>query len=199
MWLERQQKDPFVINSVLKGFRSRSAFKILEINKKYSLFRPGLKLLDLGASPGGWSQVASKTINKNNSGKVYAIDIKNMEPMEGIIFLQTDVFKLDKEYLLKKTDGKVNVILSDMAPSSTGHKLTDQMRSEKLSLEAYFLAINLLDKNGDFCCKLLRGAGEKEFLNLVKKRFNKVNIFKPLSSRKESKEIFIVAKGFKSL
>lgn len=199
IWLDRQLRDPFVKKSKIEGYRSRSAYKLIEINKKFKLFSPGSKVVDLGSAPGGWSQVISQIIKQKNKGKLYSLDTNHMEPINDSEFYQIDIFSIDECLKKKLFPELIDIVVSDMAPASTGHKLTDQLRSERLSLAALDVTKLILVDGGSFCCKMIRGGGENNLIHEMKNNFKKVNVFKPQSSRKESKEIFIVAKGFKSL
>ena len=196
-WIRRQNKDYFFNLSKKEGYRSRSAYKLIEIHQKYNIIKPNSKVIDLGASPGGWTQVVS-SILKNNTKKIVAIDKKDMEPLPRCIFLLDDIenFLFDNKSLIANS---YSLILSDMAPNSSGHKFTDQARAEKICYLALTFACRFLEHERDFICKYMRGSGEKDFIEEAKKKFKKVNVFKPNSSRKESIENYIVCLGFNNL
>ena len=196
-WIRRQNKDYFFNLSKKEGYRSRAAYKLIEIHKKFNIIKPNSKVIDLGASPGGWTQVVS-SILKNNAQKIVAIDKKEMEPVAKCIFFldKIESFLLDNNSL---RDNSYSLILSDMAPNSSGHKFTDQARAEKICYLALSFSSRYLENEGDFICKYMRGAGEKDFIAEAKKKFKKVNIFKPDASRKESIENYIICLGFNNL
>ena len=196
IWLKRQKKDVFVKLSKAKGYRSRAAYKLIEINKKFKIINQNSKVVDLGASPGGWTQVVAELQNKKN--QIIAIDKKQMEPIESCKFIYDDIsnfLKYDKS--LEKN--YFDVILSDMATNSSGHKFTDQVNAEKTYFLAQSFALKYLAKNGSFVCKIFRNSLEKTTLQNIKERFSLVKIYKPNSSRKESKEIYLIAIGFNNL
>ena len=199
IWLDRQSRDVYVKQAQKEGYRSRSAFKLIEINDKFKILKPSMKVVDLGSSPGGWSQILASKINKKLSGRVIALDIKNMHPITGVEFYKLDILKINSTNISDIIKCKVDAVFSDMSPSSTGHSLTDQLRSEKLCLSALDFSRLILEKGGDFCFKFLRGIGEKEILKLTAKYFNLVKVYKPDSSRKASKEIFIICRCYKNL
>ena len=203
-WLERQLNDPFVKQAKIEGYRSRSAFKILELDKKFNFFSPGVSVLDLGCAPGGWSQVAAKKTNANlhkknkKCGQVFGIDLKYVEPIEGVKlevldFLQNDAPEKVKSWMGKKVD----VVMSDMAPSTSGHKQTDHLRIVNLCQEAAFFAFEVLENGGTFIAKVLAGGAESGLQKVLKTNFSKVSNVKPASSRSDSSEKFVVAKGFR--
>lgn len=196
-WIRRQNNDYFFNLSKKEGYRSRAAYKLIEIHKKYNIIKPYSKVIDLGASPGGWTQVIS-SILKNNSQKIVAIDKKKMEPVPNSIFFLDEIenFLLENSYLKANS---YSLILSDMAPNSSGHKFTDQARAEKICYLALNFTSKYLEAEGAFICKYMRGAGEKNFIDEAKKKFKRVNIFKPNASRKESIENYIVCLGFNNL
>ncbi len=192
-WLIKQKRDQFFNQSKIQGYRSRSAFKLIEINKKFKFLKKNKLLLDLGSSPGGWSQIASKEIN---NGKILAVDIKDMKNVDNVSFIKGD-FR-DREVYEKISfyfDNKIDVVLSDMAANTTGNKALDSFRTGELCLEAMNLAIKILDKDGVFLSKVFMGAIFEEIYKKAKNSFINVNIFKPLSSKKESKETYIFCKG----
>ncbi len=196
IWLKRQQKDVYVKLSKSKGYRSRAAYKLIEINKKFKIINQESKVIDLGASPGGWTQVVSELQNKKN--QIIAIDKKIMEPIEKCKFIYDDISNFLKyNETLKRNN--FDVILSDMAANSSGHRFTDQANAERIYYLAQDFAFKYLAPNGSFVCKFFRNSLEKDILRNIKKMFNLVKIYKPNSSRKNSKEIYLIAIGFNNL
>ena len=197
-WIRRQNNDYFYNLSKKEGYRSRAAYKLLEINKKYHIIKPFSKVIDLGASPGGWTQVVSAML-KNNTQKIVAIDKKEMDPVSNSMFLLDDIesFLIENNNSLRANS--YSLILSDMAPNSSGHKFTDQARAERICYLALNFTNKYLETGGDFICKYMRGSGEKGFIEEAKKKFKKVSVFKPDASRKESIENYIVCLGFNNL
>tara|TARA_B100000686_G_C16578267_1_gene856724 strand:- start:352 stop:981 length:630 start_codon:yes stop_codon:yes gene_type:complete len=198
LWLNRRDKDCFFKKSKKEGYRSRAAYKLLEINKKYKLINSNSKVIDLGSSPGSWTQVVSNIIN-DKKGQVISIDQKKMDPIENNFFLLSDIKRLleeEKSFLKTKY---YDLILSDMAPNSVGHKFTDQSRAETISYLALEFTKKYLRYGGNFVCKFIRGEGEKKFINDTKLYFCKTKIYKPAASRKESKEIYLIGLGFNNL
>ena len=192
-WLTKQKRDPFFQQSRIQGFRSRSAFKLIEMNKKFKFLKKNSSLLDLGSSPGGWSQVAEKKITR---GKILSVDIKSMEKINNVNFIQGD-FRESKIYenIMIFFNYKADVVLSDMAANTTGNKDLDSYRTGELCLSAMELAKKILTKNGIFLSKIFMGSMFKEIDENAKKYFKKVVKYKPLSSKKESKEIYIFCEG----
>ena len=191
-WIIKQHKDHFFKQSKVQGYRSRSAYKLIEINDKFKFLKKNINLLDLGCSPGGWSQVARKCIN---GGRILSIDKKIMEKISDVEFLQGDFTKKDILYKISNYFGKkIDVILSDMAENTSGNKKLDSDRTGELCLGAMNLSLKTLHKNGVFISKLFMGSIFEEINKRAKKNFRKVITFKPLSSRKESKEIYIYCK-----
>lgn len=194
-WLDRQLNDPYVAKAQLEGYRSRAAFKLLEIDEKAEILKPGLSVLDLGAAPGGWSQVAA-----DKGCKVLALDILDMDELPGVNFFKLD-FMDDKapEILLDALGGAgVDIVLSDMAPNTTGHKNTDHLRILALVEAAYEFATEVLKPGGTFLAKVRQGGTENDLLARMKKDFTKIKHIKPPSSRKESPETFVIAQEFRS-
>ena len=192
-WLIKKNKDPFFRQSKIQGFRSRSAFKLIEMNKKFKFLKKNLSLLDLGSSPGGWSQVARKEIY---NGKLLAIDIKPMEKINNVNFIEGDFRKKEiHENIMRYFDNKVDVVLSDMAANTSGNKDLDAYNTGLLCLDAMTLATKVLNEEGVFLSKIFMGSIFGEINEKSKKCFKKVVKFKPLSSKKESKEIYIFCKG----
>jgi 23S rRNA (uridine2552-2'-O)-methyltransferase len=203
-WLQRQLNDPYVRRAQLEGFRGRAAFKILELNEKFNFLIPGSKVVDLGCAPGGWSQVAVDLVNaigtKKNAkiGSVIGIDLQEMESLPGATFHQIDFMADDSDLQVKNIlEGKANVIMSDMAASSSGHKKTDHLRIMALCETAAYFAFDVLEQGGTFVAKVLAGGAESDLQNLLKQKFTKVHNVKPPSSRSDSSEKFVVAIGFR--
>lgn len=200
-WLQRQLNDPYVQRAKQEGYRSRAAYKILEIDEKYKLFRKGQIVADLGAAPGGWSQVAAKKISagKHWGGQVLALDLLEMGEISGVSFLQQDFLSLTQDDIMKwLRNQKVDVVLSDMAASASGHTLTDHLLIMQLCEDAFFFAKEHLKEGGSFVAKILQGGTENELLSLLKTNFEKVKHFKPKSSRSESAEMYVVCLGYRS-
>ena len=203
-WLQRQLNDPYVKRAQLEGFRGRAAFKILELNEKYNFLIPGSKVVDLGCAPGGWSQVAVDLVNalgvKKNvkTGSVIGIDLQEMEVLPGAKFYQIDFMANDADLEVKNIlEGKANVVMSDMAASSSGHKKTDHLRIMALCETAAYFAFDVLEEGGTFVAKVLAGGAESDLQTLLKQKFTKVYNVKPPSSRSDSSEKFVVALGFR--
>ena len=197
-WLKRQLNDPFVAKSKLDGYRSRAAYKLIEINDKFQILKPGTNVVDLGAAPGGWSQVAAKIIKSDSErtkNKLIAIDLLPIEGIGGVISFEKDFYEDDaKDLIIDSLDGQlVDVVLSDMAANSTGHSQTDHLRIMDLCENALIFALKILKPGGHFVAKIFRGGAEGDLLDLVKQNFKKVKHFKPESSRKESSEFYLVA------
>ena len=198
-WLQRQLNDPFVKEAKLQGFRSRSAFKLIEIDNKFNLLKKGHNVLDLGCAPGGWCQVAAKKVGvKSSENLVVGLDLKSCEAIVGVKFVELDF--LDETQFLEfenSLDKKFNVILSDMAPNSTGHKKTDNLQIMALVEAASDFAIKYLKEDGCFVVKVLDAGPGPEIQRLVNKKFEKVINFKPKASRSDSSERYLVAIGYK--
>lgn len=196
-WLRRQLNDPYVAKARIEGFRSRAAYKLLEIHEKFKIFTPNMKVVDLGAAPGGWSQVASKLIKAtdgNLKNKIISVDLLEIEPILGVESFQKDFFEKDtEELIIQALKGKADIVLSDMASNTIGHKATDHIRTLLLCEQAFEFALKVLNPSGHFIAKIFRGGAENELLNKVKREFSTVKHFKPSSSRKESTEIYLVA------
>lgn len=195
-WLQRQINDPYVKEAQKRGYRSRATFKILEINEKFKLFKKGYKVLDLGSAPGGWSQVIVDIVGENN---VLATDILKMEPISGVKFIQKNFLDDDaKDVLINEMDGKkYDVVVSDMAANTTGDKKTDNLRTSNLVENALDFAIKVLKEGGSFVAKVFQGGAEKPIFDKLKANFKTVKHFKPESSRKDSIEMYVVAKDFR--
>ena len=196
-WLSKQKKDQFFIRSKIEGYRSRSAFKLIEMNKKFKFLKNNTHLLDLGSSPGGWSQVASEKIT---NGKILAIDTKPMQKIYKVNFLEGDLLdQTTTEKIHSYFDGKIDVVISDMASNTSGNKDLDSNRTGELCLNAMDLAIKILKSDGVFLSKLFMGSIFTDINKKANIYFNKIVKFKPLSSRQESKEIYIYCKGISKL
>ena len=196
-WLADRKKDKFFQKSKIQGYRSRSAYKLIEMDKRFKFLHKKTNLLDLGSSPGGWSQVADKTIV---TGKILAIDIKPMQKINKVTFIQDQFFSNGnvKEFNKKVVtffNKKIDVVLSDMAANTTGNKNLDSFRTGELCLNAMDLAIGVLTEEGVFLSKVFMGSIFKEIQEKANKCFKQVIKHKPLSSKKESKEIYIYCKG----
>ena len=198
-WLQRQLNDPFVKEAKIRGFRSRSAFKLLEIDDKFNLLKKGYNVLDLGCAPGGWCQVAAQKVGvKSSENLVVGLDLKQCEAIVGVSFFEIDF--LDEGQFLEfenSIDKKFNVILSDMAPNSTGHKKTDNLQIMALVEAATDFVMKHLKQDGSFVAKVLDAGAGPEIQRLVNKNFEKVINFKPKASRSDSSERYLVATGFK--
>lgn len=197
-WLKRQLNDPFVAKSKLDGYRSRAAYKLIEINDKFQILKPGANVVDLGAAPGGWSQVAAKIIKSDSEkakNKLIAIDLLPIEGIGGVTSFEKDFYEDDaKDLIIDSLDRQyVDVVLSDMAANTTGHSQTDHLRIMDLCENALIFALKILKPGGHFVAKIFRGGAEGDLLDLVKQNFKKVKHFKPESSRKESSEFYLVA------
>ncbi len=203
-WLERQLNDPFVRQAKIEGYRSRSAFKIIELNKKFGFLLPGARVLDLGCAPGGWSQIAAEKTNSSflkknkKQGLVFSIDLKYVEPIDGVKIKLLDFLDHGAPDKVKAWMGqKVDVVMSDMAPSASGHKKTDHLRIVNLCEEAAYFAFEVLETGGTFVAKVLAGGAESGLQKVLKNNFSTVANVKPFSSRNDSSEKFVVAKGFR--
>ncbi len=202
-WLRRQLNDPYVKLAKEKGYRSRSAFKLLEINDKFNLFKFGDSVIDLGCAPGGWSQVAVEKTNSNlyklmqKQGRVIGIDLNPVLYISGAELFEMDFLENNFEEKIRKIlNHRVDNVLSDMASNSTGHKKSDHLRIMALCESAAFFAFDYLKNGGNFVSKVLAGGAEMELQNLLKKKFSKVINFKPKSSRSDSSEKYVVALNF---
>ncbi len=194
-WLQRHMNDPYVAAAKDEGYRSRAAFKLLQLDEQFHLLKPGMRVIDLGAAPGGWSQVAIKIIT--GKGKLVALDILPMDPIPGVHFIEMDFLANDGPDKLKAAmGGKADVVLSDLAPNTTGHAKTDHIRIMAMSEMAVQFAMEVLAPGGAFVCKFFQGGAEKEVLDQLKKNFTKVKHAKPAASRAKSSETYMVATGF---
>lgn len=197
-WLQRQLNDPYVQEAQSLGYRSRAAFKIIEINERFDLIKPNSIIVDLGAAPGGWSQIAAKIIaEKKGKGAVFALDLLEMDAINGVTFVQGDFLKPEnKKKLRDLLPGPVDFVMSDMAALTTGHSGTDHLRTTLLGEMAFSFALETLKPGGAFVAKVFAGGTHKELLDLLKKHFKTVKHFKPPSSRKESPETYVVCLHF---
>ncbi len=194
LWLKRQLNDPYVKKAKIKGYRSRAAFKLIELDEKFSLLSKGSIIVDLGAAPGGWSQIAVE----HNAGLVIGIDILPVDPVGGADIIEMD-FMDEKapEVLMKMLGGKADLVMSDLAANTTGHRNTDHLRTVALVEAAADFAYHVLKPGGAFITKVFQGGAEKKLLNRLKHKFDYVRHAKPKSSRDGSPEIYLVAKGFR--
>jgi 23S rRNA (uridine2552-2'-O)-methyltransferase len=196
LWLERQLKDPYVLRAKREGFRSRAAFKLAEIDDKYHVLKEGARVVDLGAAPGGWSEIALKRIGPK--GRVIALDILELLPITGVEFLKLDFLDAAAPDRLKALlGGKADVVLSDMAANATGHRKTDHLRIMALAEAASLFAREVLDEGGSFLCKVLQGGTEVVLLAELKRDFESVKHVKPPASRTDSAELYLLARGFR--
>ncbi len=192
-WLIKQKKDLYFRKSKIQGYRSRSAFKLIEMNKKFKFLRKNTSLLDLGSSPGGWSQVASREIR---TGKILAVDIQPMEKINNVDFVNGDFHKEEIHNKIKSYfNNNIDAVLSDMAANTSGNKSMDSYRTGELCMKAMYLAKEILSNNGIFLSKIFMGSIFLEINKMAKKYFKNVIKYKPLSSKKQSKEIYIYCKG----
>jgi 23S rRNA (uridine2552-2'-O)-methyltransferase len=199
-WLARQLNDPYVIEARRQGYRSRAAFKLIELNDRFRFLAPGARVVDLGAAPGGWTQVAVKRVGAEaaGGGRVIAVDIAEMVPVAGATVLHGDFYDdATLELLNKALAGPVDVVLSDMAPAATGHTATDHLRIVAMAEAAMAFAAGVLAPGGAFVCKVLQGGTETALLKEMKRLFTKVRHAKPPASRSESAELYVVAQGFR--
>lgn len=196
-WLNKQNRDPYVIQARKAGYRSRASFKLLELDKANKLFRPGMCVVDLGAAPGGWSQVLVKQLGKN--GKIYSIDLLDMKPIPGVHFIKGDFREAEIQVTLKDmmAESKVDWVISDMAPNLSGVTNVDQSRMIELAESACHFAYQVLSKDGGFLIKLFQGEEVKSFVSTLSEHFKRVTIRKPDASRSDSREIYVLAQGFK--
>ncbi|MDA8829025.1 RlmE family RNA methyltransferase [Candidatus Pelagibacter bacterium] len=191
-WINKQKRDIYVRQSQVDGYRARSAYKLIEIDEKFKIFKNGISVIDLGASPGSWSQYISRTVK---SGRLVSIDLKGMEEIENTIQIKGDFTDLESQEKIKALfKSKVDVVVSDMAVNTTGIKDIDAIYTGELAMEAMNFSKKMLVKEGRFVSKIFLGSSFNEIVALGKKLFKEVKVFKPKSSRKESKESFIICK-----
>jgi 23S rRNA (uridine2552-2'-O)-methyltransferase len=195
-WLERQISDPYVARARREGYRSRAAYKLAEIDDKFHLLKKGARVVDLGAAPGGWSEVVSRRIGAG--GRVVAIDILDMKPIAGVEFIKLDFLDpAAPEHLKALLGGAADVVLSDMAANATGHRQTDHLRIMALAEAAAQFAREVLGLGGSFLCKVLQGGTEAALLAELKRDFSNVKHIKPPASRTDSAELYLLARGFR--
>jgi 23S rRNA (uridine2552-2'-O)-methyltransferase len=199
-WLERQLNDPYVAAARAQGFRSRAAFKLIEIDDKYKFLKPGKRVVDLGAAPGGWTQISATRVKSvEGRGQVVAIDLLPVEAIAGATILELDFMDESAPAKLKALlrEGGADIVLSDMAAQGTGHNRTDHLRIIGLAEAAAQFACEVLSPGGSFLCKVFQGGTEKDLLDLLKRSFTTVRHVKPPASRKESAELYVLATGFR--
>ncbi|QHQ35011.1 RlmE family RNA methyltransferase [Algicella marina] len=203
-WLERQLNDPYVQKARREGFRGRAAFKILELDERFRFLVPGARVVDLGAAPGGWAQVAVPKINSNNArkgkpvGRLIGVDIQEIDPMDGAEFHVLDFLEDGADDKVKAwLGGGADVVMSDMAAASSGHKQTDHLRIMALVEAAAYFAFDVLEPGGTFVAKVLAGGAESDVMQVLKRHFDKTIHVKPPASRADSSEKFLVATGFR--
>jgi 23S rRNA (uridine2552-2'-O)-methyltransferase len=199
LWLERQLNDPYVAQAKREGFRSRAAYKLIEIDDKYHFLKPGMTVVDLGAAPGGWSQIAARRVGAaNGKGKVIAIDLLEMPEIAGVSFAQLDFHEPDApEKLIAMMGGRADVVMSDMAANTTGHRKTDQLRILGLVESAAAFACEVLNPGGAFLAKAFQSGADAELLAQLKRDFATVRHVKPAASRQDSSERYVLATGFR--
>ena len=194
-WINKQKRDIYVRQSQVDGYRARSAYKLIEIDEKFKIFKNGISVIDLGASPGSWSQYIARTVK---SGRLVSIDLKGMEEIENTVQIKGDFTDLDSQEKIKGLfKSKVDVVVSDMAVNTTGIKDIDAIYTGELAMEAMNFSKEMLVKEGRFVSKIFLGSSFNEIVALGKKIFKEVKVFKPKSSRKESKESFIICKNLR--
>ena len=194
-WINKQRRDIYVRKSQVDGYRARSVYKLIEIEEKFQIFKNGISVIDLGASPGSWSQYVAKTIK---NGRLVSIDLKDMEKIEKTTQIKGDFMETETQEKIKTFfKSKVDVVLSDMAVNTTGIKDIDAIYTGELCKEAMIFSKKVLVKKGRFVAKIFLGSSFNEIVTLAKKNFNEVKVFKPKSSRKESKESFIICKNLR--
>ena len=194
-WVNKQRRDTYVRQSKVDGYRARSAYKLIEIDEKFKIFKGGLTVIDIGAAPGSWSQYASKVVR---NGKIISIDLKEMEPIDNTVqikgdFTEDETQQKIKEFLVSKSD----IVMSDMAVNTTGIKNIDSIQTGELCKEAMIFSKDIISSSGFFVSKIFMGGSFNEIVQLGKKIFKEVKVFKPKSSRKDSKESFIICKNLR--
>ena len=199
LWLERQLNDPYVARAKREGYRSRAAYKLLEMDERFNLLKPGGRIIDLGAAPGGWSQIAADRVKaKDGRGKVVGVDLLDMEPIAGVIFAIKDFNDEDAPQMIKDMlGGEADGVMSDMAANATGHKQTDHLRIVALAELALEFAVDILAPGGFFVAKVLQGGTEGQVLTKLKRDFTLVRHVKPAASRADSAELYVLATGFR--
>ena len=199
LWLERQLNDPFVAQAKREGFRSRAAYKLIEIDDKYRLFKPGGRIVDLGAAPGGWAQVAAGRVkSREGRGRVIGVDLLEIEPIAGVEFRVMDFHDPQAPVALREwLDGSADGVMSDMAANATGHRKTDHLRIIGLAELAVAFACDVLAPGGFFLAKVFQGGSEGDLLARLKRDFASVRHLKPKASRADSAEMYVLATGFR--
>jgi 23S rRNA (uridine2552-2'-O)-methyltransferase len=199
LWLERQLNDPYVARAKREGFRSRAVYKLSEIDDKAKFLKPGARVIDLGAAPGGWSQLAAQRVRATDGkGRVVAIDLLDMDPVPGVDFMTLDFLDPAAPDILKeKLGGQADVVLSDMAANATGHRKTDHLKIVALVEAAAMFAAEVLKPGGTFLAKVLQGGTEGALLADLKRDFASVRHVKPAASRADSAELYVLATGFR--
>ena len=193
-WLQRRQKDPFVHRARQEGWRARSAFKLIEIQEKHTLFKKKNTVLDLGAAPGGWCEVVASFVP---DGRIVAVDRLDMDPLPGVTVVQADLEDVNVQSLIMEAmEHKAHVVLSDAAPNTVGHPATDHLRMMGLVEKIWSCAQGLLHEGGHFVCKGWKGSEWSDFVRTLREEFQAVHTMKPRSSQKESREEYVVCKGF---
>ena len=194
-WVNKQRRDIYVRQSKVDGYRARSAYKLIEIDQKFKIFKGGLSIIDIGAAPGSWSQYAAKVVK---SGKIISIDLKEMEPIPNTIQIKGDFTDNEiQQEIISKLSGNADVVMSDMAVNTTGIKNIDSIQTGELCKESMIFSKNVIKKQGFFISKIFMGGSFNEIVELGKKIFKDVKVFKPKSSRKDSKESFIICKNLR--
>ena len=194
-WINKQRRDTYVRQSKVDGYRARSAYKLIEINEKFKIFKGGMNIIDIGAAPGSWSQYASKVVK---NGKIVSIDLKDMEKIKNTIQIKGDFTEINiQNRIINVLDKAADVIMSDMAVNTTGIKNVDSIQTGELCKEAMTFSKNILYEKGFFISKIFMGGNFNEIVALGKKIFKEVKVFKPNSSRKDSKESFIICKNLR--
>jgi 23S rRNA (uridine2552-2'-O)-methyltransferase len=194
-WVNKQRRDTYVRQSKVDGYRARSAYKLIEINEKFKIFKGGLTVIDIGAAPGSWSQYASKVVK---NGKIISIDLKEMESIDNTVQIKGDFTEDETQQKIKEfLTGKSDVVMSDMAVNTTGIKNIDSIQTGELCKEAMIFSKDIISNGGFFVSKIFMGGSFNEIVQLGKKIFKEVKVFKPKSSRKDSKESFIICKNLR--
>ena len=194
-WVNKQRRDIYVRQSKVDGYRARSAYKLIELDEKFKIFKGGINVIDIGAAPGSWSQYASKVIK---NGKLISIDLKSMDKIEHTIQIKGDFTELSTQNQIKEIlTKKIDVIMSDMAVNTTGIKNIDAIQTGELCIEAMLFSKDIISKKGFFISKIFMGSSFNEIVALGKKIYKEVKVFKPKSSRKDSKESFIICKNLR--
>ena len=191
-WINKQKRDIYVRQSKVDGYRSRAVYKLIEINQKFKILKNGISLIDLGSAPGSWSQYLSKNIK---NGKILSIDIKKIDPIDNVFQIKGDFTQISNQELIKNHfNSKIDVVLSDMAENTTGNKNVDDISTGELCKKVMFFAKEILNKNGIFVSKIFMGSSFKEIISESKSIFRETRVYKPMSSKKDSKESFIICK-----